>query len=115
MNLHKKKINNQYSKKEIPLLEYTYNNYSEFDGRTKKGIMSDELYAGIFAKTLTQKWGFTKGFLKYAEQKGILYKKYFAPEIKGTYKVGYLFIGKKLPQRTKFKKFIEKIWKLYKP
>ena len=112
----KMKQNKQILSDEYKQLKAIYKTRFEFEGRIKKTFLNDTIYMGIFAKTLIQKWGFDKKFLKDAEKKGILYKKHFAPNgIKGTYKVGYLFLETELSQRTKFKRFIKSIWKLFKP
>lgn len=111
MKQTKQPLSNEYKQ-----LIAIYKTRFEFEGRIKKTFLNDTIYMGIFAKTLVQKWGFNKKFLKDAEKKGILYKKHFAPNgIKRNYKVGYLLLGTELPQRTRFKRFIKSIWKLFKP
>jgi hypothetical protein len=87
-------------------LRLMFQNNFEFQARTKKGVLKDTLYMGIFKDTLEHE-GLSSGYLHKAVKKNILEKCYIRPG--RDMRVGYIFIGDQIG-RNKVQTFFKKLW-----
>lgn len=87
-------------------LKEAFEKFHEFQGRTKKRTLKDQLYMGIFKDTLEKK-GFPLNYIHKALKDNLLEKCFIRP---GTnVRAGYLYIGEEVG-RNKALELIRKIW-----
>lgn len=91
-------------------LERTFEQHTEFHGRTSKGVVKDKNYRGMFENTLKNIHGYQPHELKKACASGWLEKTYVNPDGKGI-RNAYLWLDEEMPQRGWFKTLIDKIYR----
>lgn len=92
--------------------ERTYEQHTEFHGRSQKGLVKDKIYRGIFENTLTRIHGYQPHELKSACKAGWLEKTYVDPDGTGL-RNAYLWLEEDMPQRGWFKQAIDKIYRWF--
>lgn len=91
-------------------LERTFEEHTEFHGRTKRGVTKDQIYRGMFENTLERIHGYQKHELKMAVNSGWLEKTYIDPDGNGI-RTAYLWVEEEMPQRGWFKQLIDKVYR----